>query len=264
MQELITLGKKAKALVLNVGGFIRTEATQFDLAKIEYKGLNDLVSYVDKEAEKQLVEGLTLILPEAGFITEEGTATATDEDYKWIIDPLDGTTNFLHGLPVYSISVALMYQQQIIMGLVYEINKDELFYAHKGGGAFLNDKSIFVSPISTLNNSLLATGFPYHDFDRLEGYMELLQYFMKHTHGLRRMGSAAVDLAYVACGRVEGFFEYNLNPWDVAGGAFIVQEAGGVITEFSGGSNYVFGKSIIAAGKVNKELLNSIDAIWNK
>jgi len=264
MIELIHIGKKAKDLVLNVGSFIRSEASQFDNAKIEYKGLNDMVSYVDKEAEKQLVEGLKIILPEAGFITEEGTAHATDEDYKWIIDPLDGTTNFLHGLPVYSISVALMYQHTLVLGIVYEINKEELFYAHKNGGAFLNDKPIFVSPIKELNKSLLATGFPIHTFDQLGEYVELLQYFMKNTHGLRRLGSAAVDLAYVACGRVEGFFEYNLNPWDVAGGAFIVQEAGGVVTDFNGGNDYLFGKSIIAAGKVNKELSSVIKGIWNK
>ena len=263
MKELSVIGKAAKEVVQEVGKFIRTESTQFDTIKIEHKGLNDLVSYVDKEAEKQLVDGLRAILPESGFITEEGTATSTNEAYKWIVDPLDGTTNFMHGLPVFSISVALMYQEQLVLGIVYEINRGELFYAYKGAGAWLNDQRIVVSPTAKLSNSLLATGFPYHNFEKLETYLKLLQHFMKHTHGLRRMGSAAVDLAYVACGRFEGFFEYNLNPWDVAGGAFIVQEAGGFVIDFQGGGNYLFGRSIIASGAVKEELFHTIDSIWN-
>lgn len=264
MIDLTELGFEVKSLVMQVGEFIRRESNHFNSSKIEHKGLNDLVSYVDKEAEKQLVKGLRLILPKSGFIAEEGTATKSSEEYIWIIDPLDGTTNFIHGLPVYSISIALMHQNKLVLGLVYEINKNELFYAHKNSGAWLNDKSIYVSSTSKLSESLLATGFPYHNFDRLETYMELLTHFMKNTHGLRRMGSAAVDLAYVACGRFEGFFEYNLNPWDVAGGAFIVQEAGGVVADFKGGDDYLFGRSIIAAGDINKELFSTIDSIWNK
>lgn len=263
MIDLVEVGSKVKTLALEVGGFIRTESSKFNISSIEQKGLNDLVSYVDKEAEKKLVTGLKSILPNSGFIAEEGTANKADEDYIWIVDPLDGTTNFIHGLPVYSISIALMLKKELILGLVYEINKDELFYAHKGGGAWLNDTSISVSPISSLSESLLATGFPYHNFDKLETYMAMLAHFMKHTHGVRRMGSAAVDLAYVACGRFEGFFEYNLNPWDVAGGAFIVQEAGGIVTDFGGGRNFLFGRSIIAAGAVNEELFSVIDSIWN-
>ncbi len=264
MIDLIPVCEQVKLLVLEVGEFIRKEALKFDASKIEIKGLNDLVSFVDKEAEKKLVLGLKAIISKAGFITEEGTADKAREKYIWIVDPLDGTTNFIHGLPVYSISIALMYQNTLELGVVYEINRDELFYAYKGGGAWLNDNQISVSPISSLSNSLLATGFPYHNFDQLESYSQMLTYFMKHTHGLRRMGSAAVDLAYVACGRFEGFFEYNLNAWDVAGGAFIVQEAGGTVTEFNGGSNVLFGRSIVAAGGVGKELFNAIDTIWNK
>lgn len=263
MIDLADVGSKVKSLSLQVGEFIRKEAKQFNISSIEHKGLNDLVSYVDKEAEKQLVDGLVQILPGAGFITEEGTADKNREDYIWIIDPLDGTTNFIHGLPIYSISIALMYKDQLVLGLVYEINKDELFYAHKNGGAWLNDSPISVSPIKNLSESLLATGFPYHNFDNLETYMKLLTHFMKTTHGLRRMGSAAVDLAYVACGRFEGFFEYNLNPWDVAGGAFIVQEAGGTVIDFNGGKNFLFGRSIIASGGITKEFFSSINSIWN-
>jgi len=264
MIDLIEIGSKAKILTLKVGEFIRSESKKFDRTKIELKGLNDLVSYVDKEAELQLVKGLSNILPKAGFITEEGTAGKSNQDYIWIVDPLDGTTNFIHGLPIYSIAVALMYKDELVLGIVYEINKEELFYAHKGGGAWLNENLITVSPISKLSESLLATGFPYHNFEQLDTYMQMLGHFMKHTHGLRRLGSAAVDLAYVACGRFEGFFEYNLNPWDVAAGAFIVQEAGGTVTDFKGADDYLFGKSIIAAGKVNKALFEAINERWNK
>ena len=262
--ELADIGLKAKSIVLEVGKFIRSESLKFTISSIEIKGLNDLVSYVDKEAEQQLVIGLKAILPDAGFIAEEGSANKTNEEYVWIVDPLDGTTNFIHGLPVYSISVALMQKEKLVLGIVYEINKDELFYAHKHGGAWLNDKPISVSPIDSLSKSLLATGFPYHDFEELETYMKILSHFMKHTHGLRRLGSAAVDLAYVACGRFEGFFEYNLNAWDVAGGAFIVQEAGGAVTDFKGEDDYLFGRSIIAVGAVNRELFAAIDSIWNR
>ncbi|MCB0494815.1 MAG: inositol monophosphatase [Cyclobacteriaceae bacterium] len=264
MIALEKIGADAKVLVKEVGAFIKEQSGKFNIERIEEKGLNDLVSYVDKEAEQKLVNGLKKVLPEAGFITEEGTASFTNEVYKWIIDPLDGTTNFMHGLPVFSISVALLFEDELVLGIVYEINKDELFYAHKGGGAWLNDQKISVSSIAGLNRSLLATGFPYYNFDRLETYIEMLKHFMKHTHGLRRMGSAAVDLAYVACGRFEGFFEYNLNPWDVAGGAFIVKEAGGTVTDFKGEDNFLFGKSIVAAGDVTPELINAIDSIWNR
>jgi myo-inositol-1(or 4)-monophosphatase len=264
MIDLIEVGLKSKSLTTDVGAFIRKEFTKFTVESIKQKGLNDFVSYVDKEAEKQLVSGLKDILPESGFIAEEGTADNSNEEYLWIVDPLDGTTNFIHGVPIFSISVALMHKNELVLGIVYEINKEELFYAHKDGGAWLNNKPISVSPIQKLSESLLATGFPYHNFDRLDTFMQMLSHFMKHTHGLRRMGSAAVDLAYVACGRFEGFFEYNLNPWDVAGGAFIVQEAGGTVSEFNAGRNFLFGRSIIAAGAVNKELSSTIDSIWNK
>ncbi len=261
--ELAKIGLQVEALARHTGKFVQQEAGRFSTKSIEVKGLNDLVSYVDKQAELQLVDGLKHILPQAGFIAEEGTASQNNEEYIWIVDPLDGTTNFMHGLPVYSISIALQKQGKTILGLVYELNKDELFYAHLEGGAFLNGKPIHVSTTQKLAESLLATGFPYHNFNKLETYLNVLAHFMQHTHGLRRMGSAAVDLAYVACGRFEGFFEYNLNAWDVAAGAFIVQEAGGSVSEFDGGEDFLFGNSIIAAGSIYKDLQQTIHFIWN-
>lgn len=251
------------ALTRKVGKFIREESRVFKTTDIEFKGFNDLVSYVDKEAEKRLVEGCRNILPEAGFITEEGTASIQKDEYNWIIDPLDGTTNFTHGLPVFAISLALMHHGKIVLGVIYEINRDECFYAYEGGKAYCNDELIRVSPIDQLGHSLLATGFPYHDFGKMSVYLDILNRFMQKTHGLRRLGSAAVDIAYVACGRFQGFFEYNLKPWDVAAGIIITQEAGGLVTDFKGGNDFLFGGEIIAAGPVHQDMLHIIDHFWN-
>jgi myo-inositol-1(or 4)-monophosphatase len=261
--DLEKIARQTVALSHEVGTYIRIEATRFDHQAVEEKGLNDLVSYVDRTAEKKIVLGLRNILPPAGFITEEGTAGYEKEEYRWVVDPLDGTTNFTHGLPVYAISIALMYLDDLVLGVVYEINKDEMFWAVKGAGAWLNEARIKVSSRSKLSDSLLATGFPYNNFEHVEVYLKVLHEFMQSTHGLRRMGSAAVDLAYVACGRFEGFFEYNLNAWDIAAGSLIVQEAGGTVTDFSLGDDYLFGREIIAGGKLQVEIQKVIAKHWN-
>ncbi len=255
LQDLIVLVKET-------GEFIRQESRKFDESKIEYKGKNDLVSYVDKEAEIRLVKGLSEILPGSGFIAEEGTSTRRSDIYNWIIDPLDGTTNFTHGIPVYAVSVALMKRGQLALGVVYEINRDECFHAIKGGGAFLNHSPIQVSKTKTLEKALLATGFPYYNFEQMRQYLTIINAFMQTTHGLRRMGSAAVDLVYTACGRFEGFFEYNLNAWDVAAGALIVQEAGGVVTDFKGGEDFIFGRQIVAGNVTQPQMLATIQKHW--
>jgi myo-inositol-1(or 4)-monophosphatase len=202
-------------------------------------------------------------MPDAGFITEEGTSSKEGEEYNWIIDPLDGTTNFVHGIPTYSVSVALQKNDEIILGIVYEINHDECFHAVAGGPAYVNEQKIEVSQDVNLSASLIATGFPYNNFDKVDGYLAILKNIMQKSHGLRRIGSAAVDLAYVACGRFEGFFEYNLNAWDVAAGAFIVQQAGGTVSTFNNEKNYIFGREILAAApKVHAELLEAISKNW--
>jgi myo-inositol-1(or 4)-monophosphatase len=249
-------------LIREVGEFISKEGLVFDASNIEKKGFNDLVSYVDKQAEEQLVTGLAAIIPKAGFIAEEGTSEKKGEEYNWIIDPLDGTTNFTHGVPVYSISVALMQGDELVLGIVHEINRQECFHAIKGGKAYCNDHEIKVSPINQLGDSLLATGFPYYDFEQMEKYLKILNQFMQSTHGLRRMGSAAVDLAYVACGRFEAFFEYNLNAWDVAAGAFIVQQAGGKVTDFNGENDFVFGREILAGCDIHPDVLEVVRSHW--
>lgn len=251
--------REARTIVTNTGAFIKEELGKVKQDAIETKALNSLVSYVDKQAEQRLVAGLGELLPEATFLTEEETVVQQEGDLRWIIDPLDGTTNFLHQIPVFSVSVALQQKGQIVIGIVYEINQDECFYAWKDGGAFMNDQAIQVSSNSKLADALTATGFPYYNYDQMLPYLEILKHFMKYTRGIRRLGSAAVDLAYVACGRFDFFFEYSLNAWDVAGGAFIVQEAGGIVSDFQGGDDFLFGKEMIAAcGNIYPEVLGII------
>lgn len=258
------LCSKVIAICRLTGNFIRKEAMAFDANAIEYKGLNDLVSYVDKNAEKQLVRNLTKLLPDAGFITEEYTVNITDKTYTWIIDPLDGTTNFIHGIPTYAISVALYEENKPVIGVVYEINRGEMFFTFKGGAAYLNNKEIRVSKNGNLSQSLLATGFPYYQFDKQPQYMQLFTEMMQKCHGLRRIGSAAVDLAYVACGRFDAFFEYNLNSYDVAAGAYLVQQAGGKVMNFSGGDEYLETREMLATnGNVTDEILATIKKHFN-
>jgi myo-inositol-1(or 4)-monophosphatase len=241
--------KQACELAKTVGVFIAQESKHFSMDKVEEKSMNQLVSYVDKTAEEKLVAGLNLIFPEAGFITEEQTIATEEKEYMWVIDPLDGTTNFIHRIPIYSISIGLLRNKKPVMGIVYEVNRDELFYAWEGSKAYLNGSEIRVKQNPSLTKSLLATGFPYYDFEGMTGYLNALQYFMRHTQGMRRLGSAAVDLAYVACGRFDGYFEYGLSPWDVAGGVFIVQQAGGKVSDFKGGDDCIFGRAIVASSE---------------
>lgn len=249
-------------LATDVAAFQRQELAVFNPSDIEHKGLHDLVSYVDRESEVRLVRGLQKLLPEAGFITEEGTVAQEKKSLVWIIDPLDGTTNFTHGLPFFAISIALLCEDELVLGLVMESNREECFTAVRGGGAWLNGQPMRVSGVRSLNDSLLATGFPYYAFDKMPQYLEVLGYFMKHSQGMRRIGSAALDLAYVACGRFEGYFEYNLNSYDVAAGALLVQEAGGRVSDFQGGNNYIFGREILAANPgVHAEMLVQVKTL---
>lgn len=257
--NLKELCEKSRKVVLEAGAFISSQVGEVAAAAIEEKDLNSLVSYVDKETEKLLIDGLSSLIPASVFFTEEETVERQEGEWRWIIDPLDGTTNFLHQLPVFSVSVALQHHGETVIGIVYEVNRDECFYAWKGGGAWMNDHRISVSQTPTLSASLLATGFPYYDYDRMQAYIEVLKFFMQHTRGLRRLGSAAVDLAYVACGRFDGFYEYSLNAWDVAAGVLLVKEAGGRVTDFKGGGDYLFGRELISSNeKLHEDLLKVI------
>jgi myo-inositol-1(or 4)-monophosphatase len=246
MQYPEQLCSAAIAVVKRAASFVRGQSGRISAHNIEHKGTHDLVTYVDKTAEQMLVDGLSSLVPGAGFIAEENTAGKSGGRYNWIIDPLDGTTNFIHQVPCYAISVALAENGEVILGIVYEITRDECFYAWKDGPAFLNGKPIRVSATKKLDDALLATGFPYTDFSSVEKYIRVFRELMKGTRGLRRMGSAATDLCYVACGRFDGFFEYALKPWDVAAGAFIIRQAGGAVSDFRGGDDYIFGREIIS------------------
>ena len=247
-EDLQLVCSAVTSLTGKVGQFILQERKRFRADRVEKKGRNDLVSYVDKEAERMLVDGLADILPDAGFLTEEKTRTDEGNGLRWIIDPLDGTTNFIHGIPCYCISIGLFDGNKGLVGVVHELNLDECFYASADNGAYLNGEPIRTSNVPSLADSLIATGFPYHDYDRMKPYMEVFDHCMRHTRGLRRLGSAAADLAYVAAGRFEIFYEYGLNPWDVAGGIVLVREAGGIVTDFSGEDNPLYGAEIIAGG----------------
>lgn len=261
-QQLAALETEVCELAREVAAFQRQELAVFDRGNIEHKGVHDLVSYVDRQSEERLVARLQQLLPEAGFITEEGTVAQEDKALRWIIDPLDGTTNFTHGLPFFSISIALAAGEELLLGVVYESNREECFSAYRDGGARLNGQPIRVSEVPLLDQALLATGFPYYAFDRIENYLDVLRYFMQHTQGMRRLGSAALDLAYVACGRFEGYFEYNLNSYDVAAGALLVAEAGGKVTDFNGGNSYLFGREILATNAhIHKQMFAQVSRI---
>lgn len=250
--QVIELSRKTAA-------FIQEQERKIRQSDVEFKGSHDYVTYVDKTSEKMLVEGLKKILPQAGFIAEEGTEKEDGERYNWIVDPLDGTTNFIHNIPFYCISIALqdklaqespvgyntIPEGEVIFGLVHHISMDEIYHAIWGEPTRLNGKEVKVSDMSTLDNSLVVTGFPYYDFERLDGYMELLKETMRNTAGVRRLGSAALDLAAVAAGRSEIFFEYSLRPWDVAAGQFLVKQAGGHVCDFAGSNHYLHGKEIV-------------------
>lgn len=262
MIDLKLTTTKITEIARSAGAFIRQEAKHFSLDNVELKGKSDLVSYVDKETERIIVKGLRQLLPEAGYITEENTVGQEQKEYTWIIDPLDGTTNFVHGLPTYAVSIGLMHEGAVVAGVVYEVNLDEAFYAWKDGGAYLNGRPIHVTKAKRIDDSLFATGFPYYNFEKLEEYLAILNELMKSAHGLRRGGSAATDMAYVACGRYEAFFEYNLNSYDIAAGVILVQEAGGTITDFKGGNDFLFGRELVAGGAVQPEVLKVIQKHW--
>ena len=265
MIDLKKIIKEVEIITSETAGFIATEAAGFDLSRTESKGLNDFVSYVDKGSEKILVEKLSALLPEAGFKTEEGTSSKKGARYCWVIDPLDGTTNFLHGVKLYAISIGLLEDNEPVAGIVHVVGGNEVFTAWKGGGAWLNGKRIHVSPAARLADSLVATGLPYSDFERLDSYMALLTWLCRNTHGIRRLGSASIDLAYVACGRFEVFYEYGLHPWDIAAGIIILREAGGRISDFSGGERNLNGDEIVAANShVYPEILEIVSKFMNK
>lgn len=245
-EQLQNLTKQVIEICKKAGNFIESQANKFQQKDIEEKAKNQLVSYVDKQAEAILVEELSKILPNSGFICEEETSTKKGE-YQWIIDPLDGTTNFLHQLPAYCVSVGLFKEKEGLIGVVYDIKRNESYHAFKGGGAFMNDESISVSETKNYNQILVGTGFPYTDFSWADNYLSFFKHLMKETRGIRRFGSAALDLCWLACGKYDVFYEHSLQAWDVAGGIVIAQEAGALVCDFKGEQNQLFEQQIVAS-----------------
>jgi myo-inositol-1(or 4)-monophosphatase len=230
--------------------------------KIEYKGDVDLVTVADRQSEALIIEHIRKQFPAHDIMGEEGTRIETGSDYKWYIDPLDGTTNFAHGYPVFCVSMAVEYQGERIVGVVYDPTRDELFAAEKGSGARLNGQPIQASSTARLAECLIATGFPSHKRHQNPNIYFYHQLTLR-SHGVRRAGSAALDLCNVASGRFDGFWEFNLNPWDTAAGVLIVEEAGGRVTDFSGGPFQIASRETLASnGRIHDELLSEFQAIF--
>jgi myo-inositol-1(or 4)-monophosphatase len=230
------------------GALINRASLDLDLLKVNTKSPNDFVTEVDEAAERAIIETLLTAYPGHGILAEESGRThgAKDSDFVWIIDPLDGTTNFIHGFPVYAVSIALSVHGQIQQAVVYDPSRNDLFYASKGRGAYLNDKRLRVSKRSRMAESLIGTGFPFRKGDNFKRYMAMFEAVMTQCAGLRRPGAAALDLCYVAAGWYDGFFETGLNPWDIAAGSLMITEAGGLIGNFTGEADFLYQREVVA------------------
>lgn len=243
------------------GQIINRAALEIDNLQVARKGQSDYVTQVDRAAEDAIKEILLEAYPNHSILAEESgvSGSGSESEFQWIIDPLDGTTNFIHGFPQYAISIALSQQGQIVHGVIYDPMRNELFTASKGRGAFLNDRRIRVSRSDRLADSLIGTGFPYRIFDRVDSYMSTFRELTEKTAGMRRAGAASLDLAYVAAGRLDGFWEFGLAPWDMAAGTLMILEAGGFVTDLSGDGNYLkLGDVVAGSPKVHTPLLQII------
>lgn len=238
------------------GRIINKASNDVGALTVQSKDFNDFVSEVDRGAEQAIIDTLKYAYPDHGFLGEESGNTNQESENIWIIDPLDGTTNFLHNFPQYCVSIALQQKGVLTQAVIYDPVRNDLFTATKGRGAFLNDKRIRVANRSKLQTALISTGFPFKDFTHLDTYMAMLQDMIKSTSGIRRPGSAALDLAYVAAGYTDGFFELNLSAWDIAAGGLLVQEAGGIVGDFEGNESWLTTGNIVAANpKVFSQML---------
>ncbi|GAB4555474.1 MAG: inositol monophosphatase family protein [Rhizobacter sp.] len=241
------------------GSIINRASLDVDTLKVTTKSTNDFVTEVDQRAEEVIIETLLTAYPGHGILAEESGRThgAKNSEYVWIIDPLDGTTNFIHGLPFYAVSIALAFRDQIQQAVVYDPTRNDLFYASKGRGAFLNDKRLRVSKRTRMSDSLIGTGFPFRKGDNFKRYVAMFEEVMQACAGVRRPGAAALDLCYVAAGYYDGFFETGLSPWDIAAASLMITEAGGLIGNFTGESDFMYQREVVAGNpKVYGQLVN--------
>ena len=244
------------------GQLINRASLDVDLLKVTAKRQSDFVTEVDKAAEAAIIEVLREAYPNYGILAEESGATAGKQaEYQWIIDPLDGTTNFIHGFPQYAVSIALAHNGQAVQAVVFDPERNELFTASKGRGAFLNERRIRVSKRTKLEEALIGTGFPYRCFDHVDTYLAIFKELTQKTAGMRRPGAAALDLAWVACGRLDGFWEFGLSPWDTAAGALLITEAGGLVSDLAGEAGFLASGNVIAGSpKIFAPLLQVIQS----
>lgn len=231
------------------GDVLRRRFSERDGLTVEIKARHDYVTAVDREAEAAVVDVLRRRAPDHAILAEEGSLGAARSAYRWIVDPLDGTTNFIHGVPAFAVSIGLEDERGLVAGVVHDPCRNETFHACRGGGARLNGAPVACTGLDHLDAALIATGFPFREMSNLPAYLNAFERFVRQTSGLRRAGSASLDLAYTACGRYDGFFEVGLFPWDMAGGALLVAEAGGIVTDVGGGSDFLTRGSVVAAGR---------------
>ncbi|WP_337813110.1 inositol monophosphatase family protein [Parabacteroides johnsonii] len=250
ISDLEYLCAEVRQIARKAGAFLCDERQKFDQERVEEKSVHNYVSYVDKESERRLIEQLSTLLPGAGFIAEEGSGSLTDEEYCWVIDPLDGTSNYIHDMAPYSVSIALRDKEELLLGVVYEVCRNECFYAWKGSKAYLDGKEIRVTDVAVLDKAFVALGFPYNSDHYRPVAQKLVDRLYGYAGGTRLLGSAAAELCYVACGRFDARIEGYLGPWDVAAGGLILMQAGGRLSDFSGGDTWPSAKQVVASNGV--------------
>jgi myo-inositol-1(or 4)-monophosphatase len=246
------------------GAIINRASLDIDLVNVTAKGRSDFVTEVDRAAEETIIDTLRTAYPQHAILAEESGASSVsgNDEYTWIIDPLDGTTNFIHGFPQYAVSIGLQHRGQLAHAVVYDPTRNDLFTASKGRGAFLNDRRLRVSRRLHLRECLIGTGFPFRSLDHLDAYLRMFKRITEETAGIRRPGAAALDLAYVAAGRLDGFWEIGLSPWDMAAGALLIIEAGGFVADFNGESTFLTTGNIVCGNpKVFPQLLKLVQEV---
>ncbi|MCK4539194.1 MAG: inositol monophosphatase [Candidatus Krumholzibacteria bacterium] len=261
MRQRIEVAREA---ILSAGSLIRETFGREISGQVEEKDRNDFVTQSDRLSEKMISETLLRAFPEIGILGEENAERMDDDEY-WIIDPLDGTTNFIHGYPSIGLSVALVRESEVVLGLVFDPLREELFEASRGCGAFCNKRKIHVSGAGSLQESLLGTGFPFKAQQHLESYIESFKELFSSCRGVRRAGAAVLDLSHVAAGRLDGFWELHLKPWDMAAGALLVREAGGLVTDLFGGSSFLSAGNIVAGNRsIHGKMLETTERVFDR